>query len=330
MKRILTILILFGAFILAACGSASGDYESRVTMSAPAGAEDSIVWHSSGIQLFSESALGLGLTIESPAPRMLIQRAEVDLESEDFDISMNSLRNLSASFGGYTESSNISSSNIFAGDEWITLRNFNIVMRIPVADFEEALRIVESYGTVTWLSQSTEDVTDQFMDVSRRMYSRQIEEDRILALVEHAANLEELFLLESRLTQIRTQIEIYRGSLENLGNRAALSTISVSLREVRDIHENIMQVTFWQRIGSTFTSSIDVSFTILQGIAFFIAAVIFPLTIFGLIALAGFLGIRYLLRFIPKSAKNKKRVHADGKNTTSAPDTEIDSESHEE
>ena len=231
----------------------------------------------------------IAANLEALAPRMLIQRATVEMSIPTgyFDDAVTNLRNAAAIFGGYTEHSNLSNNWMHweSSDRWT--RFFNISMRVPVARFEEALRHVEGYGEVFALHQSTDDVTGQFVDTQRRMEAMLVQEDRLLELVESARNLQEIFSIEDRLSQVRTQIEIYRGSMEHMGDQAAFSTITVILWEIFDDEEEGEEeagYTFGQRVSNTFSTSVSIVGSILRGFVIFMAGAIVPLLVLGVIA----------------------------------------------
>jgi len=242
---------------------------------------------------------------EAAAPRMLIQRATLVMSTDEFDRAMDNLRNAPASFGGYVESSNLGQdwSHDFEVHGWT--RTFWITMRVPVARFEAALRHVEGYGEVATLNQTTDDVTGQFTDFRRRMEVRLVEEDRLLALVDQATTLQQIFTLEDRLTQVRHHIEFYRGAMEGLGDQAAFSTISVQLWELVELEEDEEEeeegYTFGQRVSSTFNTSVRVVSAALQGFVVFMAGAIIPLLVLGAIAVP----IVILARFLAKRAREK-------------------------
>ena len=249
----------------------------------------------------------------TPAPRMLIQRAwlEMTVEAEEFNDAMTRLRNAAATFGGYTESSNLGGSWSHLDEAGRWARNFHITMRIPVARFDDALRHVEVHGEVLSLNQTTDDVTGQFFDTQRRMEMMMVQEARILELVDEAANLQQLFTIEDRLNQIRTQIELYRGSMEALGDRAAFSTINVTLWEIlpeieeekeeEEEEEEEAGYTFGERVSNTFNTSVNIVSSALQGFVVFMAGAIVPLLVLGAIAAP----IVVVVRYVSKKARER-------------------------
>ena len=342
MRRLFLVMTFVAALLLAACGGSdeaplvTGEWsregmEHRM-MDSSASAEMSMTdAESSGDGAgFVEQGSALEhvtvwsspiseVVMEAPPERMLIQRATVEMLSEEFNDAVDNLRSIAASFGGYIESSNLSygwTEGRFEVNGWT--RIFNITLRVPVARFETAQRHVEGYGEVFGLHQSTEDVTDQLVDMQRRMEAKLVEEDRVQTFVERAENLEELFILEDRLTQIRTDIERLKAGIENTGDRVAFSTINVilweALEEKEIEEEEITEYTFGERISKTFNTSVTIVWAILQGFAIFMAGAIVPLMILGVIAMGVITIIRLAskrtatnpLKYMPRPTEKEK------------------------
>ena len=208
---------------------------------------------------------------QAPAQRLIIQTASVQLETENFDDAVSNLRNIPSVFGGYTQAERLFAVN--------RQRRFEIVMRVPAADFETALWQIEQIANTRSLSISAEDVTDRFYDMSARLTTRLIEEERILALIDQTDTLRELLDLESRLASTRLQIERYRTSLADLAGRITYSTIHVNLFDMEETYETVAAATFGERIGGAFGSSIDGTISVIQFIIVVLAGAIIPLSI---------------------------------------------------
>ena len=204
---------------------------------------------------------------QAPAERLIIQTASVQLETESFDDAVASLRNIPGVFGGYTQSE-----RLLTG--W-----FEITIRIPAAYFDTALERIEQIAFTRSMNVSSEDVTDRFYDMSGRLETRLIEEERILALIDQTEVLRDLLDLESRLASTRLQIERYRTNLADLAGRITYSTIHVYLVDVEDAYFAIAAATFGERVGSAFGASIDTTISVIQFVIVVLAGAIIPLAI---------------------------------------------------
>ncbi|MDH5674839.1 MAG: DUF4349 domain-containing protein [Myxococcales bacterium] len=102
-----------------------------------------------------------------------------------------------------------------------------IVVRVPAARFKDALSAIEAIGEVQSRRVQTQDVTEEFRDVQTRLDSARKVRERLLALLERAVNVEESLKIERELERLLKEIERMEGRLKFLGDRIALSTLTV-------------------------------------------------------------------------------------------------------
>jgi len=283
MKRLIIAgIICTGVLVLAACAARTADeateamadmWVADIDMPAPPAIPESLAF--TGYDAPVATPLPSPAEAASPA-RMMIQRAYVNMESDDVEQASRDLRDVALYFGGHIEQSRLT---VFR-----ETTQFDITMRVPVAYFDDALHRVKDLGHVASLNQSAADVTAQFYDMSGRLETRLIEEERVLSLIEEAEYVWDLLALEQRLGQIRTNIELYRSRLANLENQAAMSTITVFLRQTQE--EGIVVATgFGGRLSNAFGDSANFIVTVFQGFVVFFAGAIIPLVAIAVLAL---------------------------------------------
>ena len=119
-----------------------------------------------------------------------------------------------------------------AGD----LQPTSLTLRVPAADFDQALAALRALAQEVLAEQITaRDVTEEFTDLDARLRNLRAAETQLLALVEQAANVEDLLKVENRLAEVRGEIEQFQGRLNVLENRIALATIHVLLHAPPDL-----------------------------------------------------------------------------------------------
>ena len=276
MSRYVIRNVLIMVFLLMLVSCAQGDFSPAPAAEAPA-APDAAQRQSLAAEPgyafffdFAEEAVEFDQEPQTRAERLIIQSATVHLESEYFDDVVDSLRNIPGMVGGYTQTENLSVH---------PRRQFEIVMRVPAAEFESVLGQIQAIADVRSMNISAEDVTDQFYDMASRLETRLIEEDRILELIDQTTRLSDLLELESRLASTRLQIERYRASLADMASRITYSTIRVVLVDVAQVYEPIAVASFGERIGGAFGSSVDGTIAVIQTIIVILAGAIIPLAI---------------------------------------------------
>lgn len=104
----------------------------------------------------------------------------------------------------------------------------SIIIRIPAARFEDAMRRIEKLGDMLSRDVQVEDVTEEFNDVDIRLKNARAVRDRLEQLLSKAAKVEESIQIERELERVALLIERLEGRMKFLKDRAAYSTITVT------------------------------------------------------------------------------------------------------
>ena len=107
-------------------------------------------------------------------------------------------------------------------------------LRVPVAKFRETLDAVSALGEVASVHSDSQDVTAEFSDDEARLSAKQTEEKRLLRLLDSSTGkLTDVLAVEKELSRVRGEIEEVTGRVKLLGSLAALSSITVTMTELR-------------------------------------------------------------------------------------------------
>lgn len=170
--------------------------------------------------------------ILSQSSRKLIRTVNMNLETQDFDGLMKNISDAVASVHGYIEQSDISGNSLSStGDR--SKRYSNITARIPADQLDQFLTQISNQGNVTYKSENVQDVTLQYTDITSRKKTLQTEQERLWALLEKADSVDSIIALESRLSEVRYQLESLESQLRTLDNQIVYSTVSLSIQEVQ-------------------------------------------------------------------------------------------------
>lgn len=280
-KQILALLLaaLIIATVLAGCSSKSN---SDGAAEAPTAAADDI---------YTNGSISPAVT-----DRKLIRRISMDLQTRELDVLLDTIDEKVTALGGYVETSKINMDN--SNDD---VRQATLTVRIPAEKLDEFTNHVASVSNVTATSESAEDITLSYVATESRQKALQAEENRLLALIDKAANLTELLQLEKRLTEIRTELEQVTSQLKVYDNLVDYSTVQLDIDEVKE-YTPAEEPGFWDRLGSGFMNSLrGVGKLLLELIILFVCAVPYlapPATV---------LGIVLLITMLHKRRKNRKK-----------------------
>lgn len=265
-NRIRSMLLLLGiGLMLTACGSSSSKtsaagiaQEAKLYNDVPQATEAAQVMNDEYRSDSSEEAdtvTSSGGIQPVDTQRKLIRTVSMSLETTQFDTLMDSITKKVTELGGYIENSNISGSSIRYGNDR-NQRSAQITARIPADQLPAFITEVEENGNVTGKQEAVEDVTLSYADVESRKKTLEVEQERLWELLEKADTTEAIITLESRLSEIRYQLESYESQLRLMANQVSYSTVNLYVDEV-SLFTPTKEETVGQRIRRGFLENLE-------------------------------------------------------------------------
>lgn len=182
-------------------------------------------------------------TLLSTSSRKVIKTANLNLQTLDFDEFQAALDAKIAEAGAYLQYADVSGTDYYGGR-----KNANYTIRVPQENLNFFLAGVEGIATVTNKTVGEEDVTLSYTDTEAHIKTLQIEQERLLALLEKADDLEYIIRLEQRLSEVRYNIESYQSRLRTYDDKITYSTVRIYVHEVARVQEKEPE-TLWERIS---------------------------------------------------------------------------------
>lgn len=249
MKKSLTCMLCFILMLsLAGCGSrknssysndnAAAGETGEVVMEKASSHESSLEEPTiSDVSQVPESAESEGLPSSgalmpnTDSTRKLIKNIFLEMETRDYDALLSTIQSQITASGGYVESSESAGSSYEAAHSRYT----RMVVRIPGEKLDHFLTTVESAGNVLNKQISTEDVTLAYLDTESRKKALEIQQDHLFEFLEKAETMEEIIALETRLSEIRYELQNYESQLRSYDNLVEYSTVTLNINEVERI-----------------------------------------------------------------------------------------------
>ncbi len=231
----------------------------------------------------------------------IITKVNLEVETQEFDDLIGIIKDEIVRLGGYDERTEISGKRYYSRTN---SRNGHIVARIPKDKLKDFVELVKESGNVINETSSSDNVTLQYVDTQSRKTSLEIEQERLWAILEKTEKLEDIVTLESRLSSIRYELQMYETELRTIDNKVDYSTVTISVNEVERMTPTEDKETVLTRIKNGFTESV---FNITEGLKnFFVWLVVnLPYLIIWAIILT-IVGI--MSKRIYKKHINKKKV----------------------
>lgn len=248
---LLLAAVLFTGFV-ASCSKAAN---TAVDQSAPdyAGNEEKGEAPAEGEAIYDNDG-GIKPTMpqESPAQaitdtRKIIKTVGLELETKAFNDAVALITSSAASNGGYIEYSYISGESLQSNK---IERHANFTIRIPASVLDSYVNGLGSSFNVLSKTENSSDITDTYYDAEARLKSLQTQEERLIAMLEGATELQYMLQLEQTLADVRYQIESYYSTIKRYDSQVSLSTVTINLYEVIEYQEVIEKPkTYGERIS---------------------------------------------------------------------------------
>jgi len=182
--------------------------------------------------------------------RKIIYTAEVKLAVEDFSGLPERVVALVKKFDAYVADSSLSGTT---GES----RRGSWTIRVPVARFDQFVGATKGLGELIDAGTSSRDVSEEYYDVEARIRNKTKEEARLLKLLdERPGKLEDVIAIERELSRVREEIERMQGRMRVLTNLTSLTTVKLSIVEIRD-YEPPEAPTLATQVRRTFEDSLS-------------------------------------------------------------------------
>ena len=147
--------------------------------------------------------------------------------------------------------------------------NRRLTIRVPATSFENFIAAI-SKGVAHFDQKeiSSQDVTEEYIDVEARIKTKKVLEARYLELLKKAGKVSEMLEIEKELSTIREEIEVQESRLRYMKNRVALSTVYLEFYKTTEIEQGAT-VSYGTKIGNAFKSGINTLSSFFIGILYF-------------------------------------------------------------
>jgi uncharacterized coiled-coil protein SlyX len=222
------------------------------------------------------------------APRQIIYRATLVLNVQNFVDTERKIAALVKTTGGFVAQ--------FREDRpYGAQRGGHWTVRIPVDQFQPFVDQAGKLGVAESREVQSEDVTEEYVDLSARLKNKQQLEARLLELVaKRGDEIKDVIALEAELSRVREEIERMQGRLRYLNDRVQLTTVDITAYERLDYRPP--ESTFSGRVAQTLAVSLDNLKLVGEALLLSLVAVAPWLAVLAVLLLPPILLLRRLVR----------------------------------
>lgn len=220
-QSLLTLMIVFTLALAIGCGSTTKS--DTTAPAAPAAKSAAVATAPQAASPGSKPAADV---------RKVIETAQVTLETRDLAVTENKVLDLLAKRQGKMDVSNVS----LDGNG---RKTGNYTLRIPAGTLQGFVLEITAFPDIVVRQRtvSSQDVTEEFVDLSARLENMQRQEIRLREILAKANNVDEILKVEKELAAVRGQIESSTGRLKAMTGRIDMSTLQLRISEVTVITE---------------------------------------------------------------------------------------------
>lgn len=314
-KKYVFLAVAMVSVLLTGCGGGSTSASHMNTKSAISGGGNGIYEAAPEAGAMEQAAVDTAVSEGeaqaqpvTPEPvvqdnRKLIINMNLEVETDSFDTVIPSLEDKISQLGGYIQNMESWNGGSYRSED--SMRNSYITARIPKAKLEIFVDQIEGSTNVVSKSRSVEDVTLQYVDVESRKKMLVTEQETLLKLLETAESLEDIITIESRLSEVRYQIESMESTLRTYDNQVDYSTVSIRVNEVKR-YTPVEEEETWDKIRTGFSENVYKIGEMLKnsGISFLVNLPY--LLMVGIVLFLFYIIIRFLIKWNDRKIEKKK------------------------
>lgn len=200
------------------------------------------------------------------AEKLIIRQAQLEIKVKNLEQTQLSMENKVEEYDGY-----IVESNMFQEDE--EHMNAYLSIRIPEQSFQSFLTDTEEVAAdILERTVTGEDVTEDYVDLTSRLKSKRVVEERLLSFLQDAGKTEDLLKISTDLATVQEDIEILVGKMDYLENQSAYATINLSMIEDRVIVPDIenKDLNTWENTKKQLAKSFNILISAGSGLIVFL------------------------------------------------------------
>ena len=197
---------------------------------------------------------------EANPDEKLVYTCDMRMQTLTYDETLANVRAAIAKVGGIIESESETNSgtNWYYDDYYKSSgeKTIHLTIRIPSKNYKGFLESLEGEGKILSKNSYVENITRRYHDTEAVIRNLEMQEERLQAMMEQARTIEDMITIETRLTEVQTQLDQNRTYLSAMDTDVAFSTVNLTIEEVvRYSTDPPKTTTFVDRLHNAFVGS---------------------------------------------------------------------------
>ena len=196
--------------------------------------------------------------------RKIIYTGNISLQSLEYEKSAESIHGKITGYGGFIESEDTSNDDPYwyykertGSASQKTRRNMNVTARIPADKFDAFMKDLENDGQVISTSVNARNISVKYANHEASRKALEIEQKRLLDMMEKAETVEYMIAVEARLTDVERELNDEKTQLSDMDRDVNFSTVYISLQEVFEYSEQVVEISYGEKLKKAFSRAVS-------------------------------------------------------------------------
>jgi DNA repair exonuclease SbcCD ATPase subunit len=233
------------------------------------------------LDAIAERIAGAGRAEDAFTKRTIIKTGTLLIHVDDVDEGLTRVQKVVAAHGG--ELVKVERRKYEDDDSCV------VAVRVPAEHFDAAIASTQKIGDVVELVVEAEDVTEEYIDLQMRLDNQIKARDRFIEILRtRTGKLEDVVALQREINGTTEEIERLAGKLLYLKNRAAFSSIYITLHRPREevVAAEKDELSVLEQVLAALVEAVNALFGVILFLVQ-VAIVAVPLALVALLALLG-------------------------------------------
>lgn len=191
----------------------------------------------------------------------LIYECDLEIQTLEFEKSVDSVNKLIKKYNGFIESNKLSDDSY----DWFyddykkthgTMFSF-MTVRIPSELYSDFLKEVGDVGKIIEKNEEMTNITKTYNNTLSVIKMLEKEESLLLEMMNKAKTISDMITIEERLSEVQRKLAIEKSSKETMDSDIAFSTVNIQISEVVEYSKSVEEETFFDKITKAVKHSID-------------------------------------------------------------------------
>ena len=249
------------------------------------------------------------------ASRKLIKTVTLNTQTTEFDKAVAAIEAQVKSYGGYVESSSLYKGGYNESSYYS--RSADYTIRMPADKLDAFLGEALGELHVTNRSENVEDITLRYTDLESRVKALLTEQERLFELMSKAENVDAIIAIESRLSEIRYELESIKSSLRSYDNQVVYSTVYLYINEVK-LTSTAAEASFSDKIVYGLKNNLIGLGEMLESFVIFIITELPVIIVLGALLAVFIIIVRKIVRAVRRRIASLRQNKKNGKKTEAA------------